>query len=787
MWEAGLWPPPLQQRRALTPPPSLCRGICLPAPLGSSGQLPVTAAAAGVGGPVLPHRRVGPLGMLPQAMLSPGQPKGAWGALPGAMRGSHLSQWPMPTALPVCVPSSSSSTPCINATDPQQHIWPHSPQSAAQHRLRSQTPPPLLQRCQSCRTSRDSPRIHTPRACDQSPVPRTPTSTSQAQEVIAIDIDEVLCRFAEAFEAWRTGRPIGTRDVGDCHFAASMEDAAQARGAFVASEAFAQIPPVPGALEALRRLKALGLRPECVTTRSELLRGPTERYLERFFPGLISRVHFVLVRQKGLICKNIGARLLIDDQLQNVADAIACGVHAIIFDLDRKYVWNHSNDEHLQKHAGRIHTWAQVVDWIVQVLWPPGSPTTPRRVTPRAAITASPSTPVLLQAPAVREEASSPSCAAVARAEAAELRAQLALAGAQLAERDAMVAALVQVAAHRGTDADAAAVSRAPAALGLVGGDNCSARSLSDTSTTAASVWASSVLDQKPELALCWEQVQRSCRTGNNDVQTPRSAAPPAMSRSGVADLSEAHGVRLGVYSMDPHVICRAGAQGSCAGQGTLSHRSPGVKANCAAYAEELLVASPTDEVAESDVHWAVAAPGTLTRRSSASVAGATPRGRRPPSPPGPDSGMPPQVPSRTPHPIPGANTAKPKQRDECGAGCIVRRGSQRCPTPRQAGAADAAGRDDDEPWLPGAEESADGGRQTPRGGAGQRRRPRRPSSSGGASAASGSSAAASGSGRAAAPCWGGALENVRHHVCQLEEQLAALELKSSREHGCLR
>jgi len=121
---------------------------------------------------------------------------------------------------------------------------------------------------------------------------------------------------------------------------------------------------VPGAAAALRRLKAAGVRLEAVTTRPPIMRHSTETLLLKLFPpGTFARAHFVPPGQKGRTCNDIRARALVDDQVPNVADAAACGVLPILFDLCGSYPWIRAwRPEDIPFQVRRIQTWAETCD-----------------------------------------------------------------------------------------------------------------------------------------------------------------------------------------------------------------------------------------------------------------------------------------------------------------------------------------------------------------------------------------------------------------------------------------
>mmetsp|Transcript_119181 Transcript_119181/g.309302 ORF Transcript_119181/g.309302 Transcript_119181/m.309302 type:complete len:176 (-) Transcript_119181:12-539(-) len=160
---------------------------------------------------------------------------------------------------------------------------------------------------------------------------------SSVNHVVAVDIDEVLCKYCEGFIKWYTGRPVAL-DAGQCFRACYAPGVESARTAFLDTQAFAnELDPIPGALESLLKLRGAGFELHAVTARPEACRVATEQYLAKFFPGLLSGLHFAQAPYKGRICRSICACALIDDQLANALDAGMHGVPAIVLDLDGTY------------------------------------------------------------------------------------------------------------------------------------------------------------------------------------------------------------------------------------------------------------------------------------------------------------------------------------------------------------------------------------------------------------------------------------------------------------------
>jgi len=187
--------------------------------------------------------------------------------------------------------------------------------------------------------------------------------------VVAVDIDEVLCKYCEGFVRWQFG-PQAVQDAGYCFRLTYAPPQAAAREQFLSTRQFEELELVPGALEALTTLRRLGcFELQAVTARPPSCRVPTERFLARRFPGLVSGLHFAEVSQKGGTCRALGASILIDDQLGNALDASRSGVPAVLLDVDGTYTWNS-----VPAYAGvmppgvvRRVSWPQVLECILAI------------------------------------------------------------------------------------------------------------------------------------------------------------------------------------------------------------------------------------------------------------------------------------------------------------------------------------------------------------------------------------------------------------------------------------
>jgi FMN phosphatase YigB (HAD superfamily) len=91
-----------------------------------------------------------------------------------------------------------------------------------------------------------------------------------------------------------------------------------------------------GAVEALASLRKR-LELVIVTSRDERSIGHTHIWLDKHFPGIFRGVEFVALWSKGekvskaLVCQQLGARYLVDDNADHCRLAAECGTQALLF------------------------------------------------------------------------------------------------------------------------------------------------------------------------------------------------------------------------------------------------------------------------------------------------------------------------------------------------------------------------------------------------------------------------------------------------------------------------
>jgi len=219
---------------------------------------------------------------------------------------------------------------------------------------------------------------------------------------IGIDCDEVLASFIPSLALWHNrvyGTMIEARSFNSTHFAGTpgFGDAAETEAKmhqFFTSVEWLDLPPIPGAAEALARL-ALHFNLYLVTARSPRQEELTRAWLGRHFPPVFAGCRFTGAydnpegvdrpkRTKGQVCAELGALCLLDDSAPYTIEAASQLPLAICFG---RYAWNSNREawEHpaLPPNVLRAATWAHAEALLTQLAGAVAGRTRPRAAAPR--------------------------------------------------------------------------------------------------------------------------------------------------------------------------------------------------------------------------------------------------------------------------------------------------------------------------------------------------------------------------------------------------------------------
>jgi|SRR3989344_2184276 len=188
--------------------------------------------------------------------------------------------------------------------------------------------------------------------------------------LLAFDLDDVLAETMKELVLFHNDH-YGTRHSfsdyttydHDQLWGCSREEADRRHVKFRSSSYFHRIVPVEMAVDAAKELrKKHGL--VIISARPEDIRTATEEWLNLYFKGIFSKVHFTnqydltaQPRTKAQVCLKLGVDLMVDYALQHIDVCEAAGVPVILYDPP----WNRNGREDY-----RVLNWVDLVRKIEQ-------------------------------------------------------------------------------------------------------------------------------------------------------------------------------------------------------------------------------------------------------------------------------------------------------------------------------------------------------------------------------------------------------------------------------------
>jgi 5'(3')-deoxyribonucleotidase len=193
--------------------------------------------------------------------------------------------------------------------------------------------------------------------------------------IVAFDLDEVLANTLQAFLTFYNAAHGTHASVEKCFSSDWAEYLCLSQSAitaiirdFTLSECGATIAPVPGAVEAVRELSAIG-ELHIVTSRWGALVDITPAWIERHFPNQFAAVHYSKTshsvplnesgQSKAAICKAIGAEVIIEDCSRHSLDCLSHGVNVLLMDRP----WNRDFED---SRILRVRSWSGVPEMIAR-------------------------------------------------------------------------------------------------------------------------------------------------------------------------------------------------------------------------------------------------------------------------------------------------------------------------------------------------------------------------------------------------------------------------------------
>lgn len=192
---------------------------------------------------------------------------------------------------------------------------------------------------------------------------------SRTNRRIAVDLDDVLFDFIGEFFEWHNELHGTALDPNETVFdklweawSGTKEEASERVPRFFQELDMLSVAPMEGAVQAIRWLKQ-----SCslciVSARDPGSQEVTNQWLAKYFPGAFEEVILGVGNpmadgqplSKTDVCMQLGARLLIDDQLVHAIEAEEAGIPVLLFG---HRPWNRVGE--LPSNVRRVEGWPQV-------------------------------------------------------------------------------------------------------------------------------------------------------------------------------------------------------------------------------------------------------------------------------------------------------------------------------------------------------------------------------------------------------------------------------------------
>lgn len=190
--------------------------------------------------------------------------------------------------------------------------------------------------------------------------------------MIVVDLDEILAEYLESFILFHNasyGTALKKEDFTSYLLSKTIEieqaDARRRHYEFFQTYFAEKIRPVQGSQEGVDALLASGEELAVVTSRHDELSEKTNQWIGQYFPKKFVSVHLTnghsvhgtAERSKAALCKQLGARFVIEDQIRY---AFECK------DSDRKVLlldkpWNQKS---VPGDIMRVASWQEAVEYI---------------------------------------------------------------------------------------------------------------------------------------------------------------------------------------------------------------------------------------------------------------------------------------------------------------------------------------------------------------------------------------------------------------------------------------
>lgn len=187
-------------------------------------------------------------------------------------------------------------------------------------------------------------------------------------KIIGVDFDDVLMAFNESFCLWHNtnyGTSYAKKDFSTYEFdrvlKCSLKEAVVRCRQFINSQEHSSALPVEGSIKGMKLIGEKNVH--IITARASMVSSPTIKWLEKHFPEMAKRVHFVGIDKesshyeinKKERCRELGIEIFVDDSLVHATEVSEDGIPVLLFDNP----WNQTNV--LPSNIERVFLWDEIV------------------------------------------------------------------------------------------------------------------------------------------------------------------------------------------------------------------------------------------------------------------------------------------------------------------------------------------------------------------------------------------------------------------------------------------